>query len=139
MSRPRWSIAAAALSAGLGLGLTGCRVADPAESGVRIGDETLRQFEAGQTTRAWLVAVLGEPSSRSDVEGLPDTQVYRYVLQERSSGVMSLFTGGVARNNAVVYFILTDGVVTRFWADRAIERNPLGQAVEQTGGEKAMP
>jgi len=107
-------------------------------SGVRIGDETLRQFEPGQTTENWLLAILGPPTTRAAVVGVPSTEVLRYALTEQSGGgLASLLTGRGSRNNAVVYFVVTDGVVTRFWADRQTERTITGRPVEDTSGEKA--
>jgi hypothetical protein len=106
------------------------------QTGVRIGDETLSQFEAGVTTEAWLVAVLGEPSSESEVAGIPNTKVFRYALGQAAGGLGALLSGEAGKNTAVVYFIITDGVVTRFWADSAVERTILGGAVEAPSGEK---
>lgn len=114
---------------------SGCGSSSQA-TGVRIGDETLRQFKAGVTTEAWLVAILGEPTSWSVVEGLPNTKVFRYSLDERQGGFFSAFTGSSSQNAAVVYFILTDGVMTRYWTDREIERTITGRRVEEAGGEK---
>ncbi len=106
------------------------------ESGIRVGDETLKQFEAGTTTEAWLLAVLGKPTSVAEVKGLPNTRVLRYATQETSGGVIGFFSGSSGRNVAVTYFIVTDGVVTRFWADRAVDRTLLGSAVERETGVK---
>lgn len=126
-------LAVAALFATLANGCTPNRQ----HSGVRIGDETLRQFEAGVTTEAWLLAILGKPTSESPVQGVETTTVLRYAITEYNSGLLSMFTGADRRTVAVVYFIVTDGTVTRFWADREIERTAiLGKPVETTGGAK---
>ncbi len=107
-------------------------------TGVRIGDNTLEQFEAGVTTEAWLIAIIGEPTTWSIVQGVEDTKVYRYELVERKGGLMSFFSGDQL-STSVVYFIITEGIVTRFWTDREVERTLTGQAVEQIGGVKASP
>ncbi|MBL0921740.1 MAG: hypothetical protein IBJ10_06390 [Phycisphaerales bacterium] len=107
------------------------------ESGIRIGDETLRQFRADVTTEAWLVAVLGPPTSWVWVEGVENTKVLRYASGEQSRGLLTVFTGAGSRTTAVTYFIVSDGVVTRFWADRSRERNLMGNPVEEEPGEKA--
>lgn len=122
----------------LGLALGGCASSGAiSEDGVRIGDETLKQFQAGTTTEAWLLAILGEPTSWSVVEGVENTRVYRYATRERSGGgLMSLVTGSGGKDVAVTYFIVTDGIVTRYWADRAEERTLLGKPVEKESGEK---
>ncbi len=118
------------------LALAGCSQ-PPKQTGVRIGDPTLEQFEAGVTTEAWLLAVLGPPTTQSEVEGIPNTKVLRYALGEAAGGLGAIFSGEASKNTAVVYFIITDGIVTRFWADRAMQRTLLGTPVEESGGEKA--
>lgn len=120
----------------LAAALAGCAGSNKAETGIRIGNETLKQFESGVTTRAWLVAVLGEPTSMSAVEGIPNTYVYRYATGSRSAGLASLLTGGGSSTSAVTYFIITDDLVTRFWADREMQYTALGSPVEQPSGEK---
>lgn len=116
--------------------LTGCAGAQRDDTGIRIGDETMKQFKAGVTTESWLLAILGEPTSASEVVGVDNTRVYRYATGEESSGLASLFSGGGSKNTAVTYFVITDGVVTRFWADRAQEHTLLGTPVEKPAGEK---
>lgn len=125
-------VAAAAVVVG------GCS-APPRQTGVRIGDETLKQFKAGVTTESWLLAVLGPPTSSSVVQNIPNTRVYRYALGEAAGGLGAIFSGQASKNTSVVYFIITDGIVTRFWADRATERTLLGAPVEESGGEKQGP
>lgn len=107
-------------------------------TGVRIGDNTLEQFEAGVTTEAWLIAIIGDPTSWSVVQGVEDTKVYRYELVERKGGLLSLFSGDQL-STSVIYFIITEGIVTRFWTDREVSHTLMGQAVEQVGGVKAAP
>lgn len=107
-------------------------------TGVRIGDNTLQQFEAGVTTEAWLIAIIGDPTSWSVVQGVEDTKVYRYELVERKGGLLSLFSGDQL-STSVIYFIITEGIVTRFWTDREVSHTLMGQAVEQVGGVKAAP
>ena len=113
----------------------GCS-SSPTQSGVRIGDETLKQFKAGVTTESWLLAVLGPPTSSSLVVNIHDTRVHRYALGEAASGLGALFSGSASQNTAVVYFIVTEGIVTRFWADRTTDHTLLGTPIEQPAGEK---
>lgn len=115
--------------------LAGCST-PPEQTGIRIGDETLKQFKAGVTTESWLLAVLGPPTSSSVVENLENTRVYRYALGQAAGGLGAIFSGEASKNTAVVYFIITDGIVTRFWADRDIERTLLGNPAEVPSGEK---
>lgn len=117
--------------------LPGCFSSQPpTQTGIRIGDETLSQFKAGITSQDWLVSVLGEPTSQSTLTTIPNTKVFRYALGEASGGLGALFSGKPSKNTAVVYFILTDGIVTRFWADRAVDRTLMGSPVAAPSGEK---
>ncbi len=117
--------------------LSGCiSTTPPSQGGVRIGEETLNQFKAGVTTESWLLAVLGEPTSTSIVQGVESTRVLRYSTGESSGGLSSLLSGSGSRNTAVVYFIVTDGLVTRFWADRAVDHDLMGKPVELPAWEK---
>jgi hypothetical protein len=112
----------------------------PAEqTGIRIGDETLKQFRAGETKEAWILAVIGTPTSSQDVAGEADTHVLRYSTVETSSGIGSLLTGSPSRNSATVYFVIKDGILQKFWADRDTERTLLGREVEKKTGEKQGP
>lgn len=120
------------------VGSGGCST-PPQQTGVRIGDETLKQFEAGVTTEAWLLAVLGPPSAEAPVEGIPNTRVLRYALGEAVGGLGALFSGKASKNTSVVYFIVTDGIVTRFWADRAVQYTITGRPVEESSGVKQSP
>lgn len=115
--------------------MTGCQ-SNARSTGVRIGDPTLDQFEAGITTEGWVVAILGEPTNESVVEGVENTKVFHYTVTESRGGVLSIFTGSGHRTTAVVYFIITNGVVTRFWADREIDRTITGEPIESTEGDK---
>jgi hypothetical protein len=96
---------------------SGC-ASNSSQVGVRVGDTTLNQFVAGTTTEAWLIAILGPPTTIREVEGIPNTRVYRYVARDSNTGLATLFSGQGSRDTAVVYFIATDGIITRFWADR---------------------
>lgn len=104
--------------------------------GPRVGDDTLRQFEAGVTTEAWLLAILGEPTSSANVAGVQNTKVLRYSLVQQRGGLMAMVYGDDRRTVSVVYFIITDGIVTRFWADRETEHTVLGVPYESSTGVK---
>ena len=118
--------------------LMGCISSRPPEqTGIRVGDETLKQFKAGVTTESWLLAILGPPTSSALVEGIPNTRVYRYATGESAGGLGAILSGKASKNTAVIYFIVTDGIVTRFWADRSVETTLLGQQVAEPAGEKS--
>lgn len=114
--------------------LPGCLPATK-EKGLRIGDITLEQFQAGVTTEEWLIAVLGPPTSMSIVEGVENTKVFRYQSSVGSTGFMSAFSGAGGRITSVTYFIITNGIVTRYWADRAREYTTMfGKPIEVETG-----
>jgi hypothetical protein len=106
------------------------------ESGIRIGDSTLAQFEAGKTSERWVLAVLGEPTSRAEVEGEDGVHVLRYSLVEEGGGFFArLFGGGSQFTVSTVYFIVRQGTVESFWADRAGKPGLFGGG--EASGEKA--
>jgi hypothetical protein len=126
------------LSGACAAALGGCISSQPpSQTGIRIGDATLKQFEAGVTTEDWLVAVIGPPTSKSTLKTVENTKVYRYVMGQSAGGLGALLSGEASKNTAVVYFIITDGIVTRFWADRETETRLFGDPVEKPGGEKS--
>jgi hypothetical protein len=133
MRRSRSSLVSLAL-----LLLPACATSS-AESGIRLGDETLKQFKIGEATEHWLISVVGPPTTRTDLP--PDEKgekvsVLRYTTKEEGGGLMSLFSGSSSRTTATVYFIVRDGLITQFWADRTKDRTLLGQEVEKQSGEK---
>ena len=109
--------------------------AGPDGAGITIGDKTLEQFQAGKTTEKWVVAVLGEPSSRSAVEGEVNTEVLRYSIIRQTGGFLGTKLGREAVTVSTVYFVVRDGTVTTFWADRQTEPGLLFGG-EQSSGEK---
>ncbi|MBY0308237.1 MAG: hypothetical protein K2Q09_05805 [Phycisphaerales bacterium] len=130
--------AAFTLLAPIALAAGGCfSTSQPTQTGIRIGDETLKQFKAGVTTEDWLVAVIGPPTTQSTLKSIPNTKVFRYAMGQSAGGLGALFSGEASKNTAVVYFVITDGIVTRFWADRETETRLFGDPVEKPGGEKA--
>ena len=101
----------------LGPACTGSQV----HTGIRIGDETLKQFKAGETRETWLRAVLGDPTSEAVVADEPSVHILRYSTQDlEDPGIVgSLLDEPHARVVSTVYFVVRDGKVERFWADRA--------------------
>jgi len=114
--------------------MTGCQAAGPSETGIRLGEETLAQFQPGETTEDWLISVIGPPTSRTDrADG---TSVLRYSTESKSTGLFAWFGGSGSKNTATIYFISRKGVISQFWADRQSERTLLGKEVEREDGEK---
>jgi hypothetical protein len=119
---PSLLIRALALAALLPAG--GCLVlsgAETVESGVRVSPSTLSQVEPGVTTEAWLLAALGEPTSRCAVEGSDRVEVPRYEYQKRrsSGGTVFLLLAGARKavTRSVAYFEVTQGIVSRCWLE----------------------
>lgn len=91
------------------------------ESGVQVSLQTIKQIEIGKTSAAWLVATLGEPTSRTCVDGYPNVEIFRYdyVTTSRSSGTIFLLfaTGSKKQVKERTFFEITDGVVTKVWKE----------------------
>lgn len=114
----------------------------PKETGIRLGDTTLSQFRVGEATESWVVAVVGPPTSRTDLwdeEKGEHVAILRYVTKEEGSGIGSALGFGGSRTTATVYFVSRDGLITQMWADRATERTLTGQREKQTGEKAAQP
>ncbi len=106
------------------IALSGCLVMSGKsvdECGVTISNETLNQIVVGETSEAWLLATLGEPSDTTVVEGQEHTRVLRYThIVTRSEGgvVLLIFAGGSdVRTRTTTYFEVVDGVVSRYWVE----------------------
>jgi|GEM_PF-6471713 len=102
--------------------------------GIAIGDETLKQFKAGHTTENWVLAIIGEPTGRSEVADEKDTHVLRYTLSRETGGFLGSIFGRQSVTVATVYFVVKEGLVTSFWADRQEEPGLFG--ADQSAGEK---
>jgi hypothetical protein len=91
------------------------------ESGTRVSAITLAQIVPRETTEAWLVATLGEPTERTVVAGQENVAVlkYEHVAKSTSAGtVFLLFAGGSTKRTVhATYFEVVNGVVTRHWTE----------------------
>jgi len=101
---------------------SGCLVMkgqETSESGVKVTQSTLTQIKPSETTEAWLVAALGEPTSKRDVD--EQTHILRYdhiVTTEKGGTVFLLFAGGESRQEkSTTYFEVKNSVVTRYWTE----------------------
>lgn len=106
------------------LPLAGCLVTSSnkvEESGIRVSENTLANVEVGRTSGDWLVATLGEPTSRTVVADRPGVEIWRYehVRTERSAGAVFLIFGGSSSKteSSRVFFELEHGVVRRTWSE----------------------
>jgi hypothetical protein len=91
------------------------------ETGATIAPQTLQQIEVGRTTEAWLVATLGQPTSRVQVDGSDELHLLRYTSTVEKTGqtaIFVLFAGSkTAKTSRTHYFEVSRGVVVRHWSD----------------------
>jgi len=126
MTRPtrigRFITSLAVILAGAGA-LVGCISSGSVSQyeGPNIGDRTLAQIEPGETSKAWVLAVLGEPTERSVVDGADGAvEIWKWVRRKSTTTRGSaIVVSSKSRTEEVrtVYVELTDGVVTRAWRD----------------------
>lgn len=89
------------------------------ESGVRVSKSTLGQVKPGETTEDWVIAALGEPTSRNSVDEHTSILRYDHTVKINKGGyVFLIFAGGesIEEHNSVL-FEVTDGVVDRYWTE----------------------
>lgn len=103
---------------------TGCLIShssDTFETGHRVSPATLSEVEVGHTTRDWLIATLGEPTSSQLVNEHPHIEMLKYSYKKRkesSGSVFLIFAGSSSSSrHSTTYFELTNGVVTSYWSD----------------------
>ena len=107
----------------LGMLVSGCVVinnADDSTRGQKIQEATLKQFEPGTTTKAWTLAVLGEPTSQENLDGGIDVLRYEYSHRsEQQTLVFLLFAGNADKEEKqTVYLEFKDDVLTRYWQEQ---------------------
>jgi hypothetical protein len=85
-------------------------------SGTAVPEATFTQIEPGKTTSAWVQATLGEPTSKSQVDG-SEIWSYRYTERTDSSGTVFLLFGGhsSSEKSHAAFVELKDGVVVKKW------------------------
>src|SRR5581483_7937534 len=86
-------------------------------SGNYISDSTFNQIQPGKTSASWVLATLGPPTSKTQVDGGSEVWKYAYTETRDSSGYVFLLFGGndrqVTTGNAFVE--IKDGVVVKSW------------------------
>lgn len=90
------------------------------ESGVRVSPSTLDQVEPGRTSEAWLIATLGEPTSRRKVDDRTSILRYNYTRESSSGGAVFLIFAGQSSKteSTTTFFEITDSIVTRHWIEQ---------------------
>jgi len=112
------------LCAVFGFALTGC-ISGRSDvrygpKGPAVGTETLRQIQVGSTSKEWVLGMLGEPTSQTQTpEG---TEILRYVYTKMVDSDFSAFLllnfDDKREDRTVLYFEITDGIVTRYWREQ---------------------
>lgn len=117
MSRPT---VAAVLLLALMIVAPGCLVggrSDVRREGTYVAASTIDQIEPGKTNKAWVKAVIGEPTQRVKVEDNREVWKYAYTETRNSSGYVFLVFG--ASNKKVtdsnVFIEFAGDVVTKTW------------------------
>ncbi len=90
------------------------------DKGPAVGSDTLRQIEVGSTSKEWLLGTLGEPTSETQTpEG---TEILKYVYTKKVDSDLNAFLvlsfDDQREERTVLYFELTNGIVTRYWKEQ---------------------
>lgn len=108
---------------------SGCAVINSHEetrySGRVVADESLERILPGETTEAWVLATLGEPSSTKDVGD--NTRVLRYEstkIKHVDAELLFIFdTSSRVELDRTVFIECRDGVVERYWSETGRSRH----------------
>jgi len=88
--------------------------------GPAVPSSTLRQIKCGQTSKAWLLGVMGEPTRAARTSA--DTEVLTYEYTKTVDSDLNFFIFFDADNRreerTVHVFEVTDGIVTKHWKER---------------------
>jgi len=85
--------------------------------GSYVSDSTLSSIQPGKTTQAWVLATLGEPSKKTEIEPGHELWKYDYKEKKESDGYVFLVFAGSGSEviDGRVFVELKDGVVTKSW------------------------
>jgi len=118
-SSRRVRVASIALFALTGAASPGCLISSHSQesrTGTYVSENTFDQIKPGETTAGWVLATLGEPSSKSSAEG---RVIWKYAYTERrdSGGAIFLIFGSskTTETEHTAFVELKDGVVVNKW------------------------
>jgi outer membrane protein assembly factor BamE (lipoprotein component of BamABCDE complex) len=105
----------------LGLAATGCLIGSEThtqQEGRRISQETLDRIRPGNSEE-YVRALLGEPSSRTPVEGGLQVWKWQYRTVKRTEGAVFLLVSSDQKveEAGAVFVEFENGLVTRTWRD----------------------
>ncbi len=88
-------------------------------SGKYVGSATFDRIEEGKSTSEYVLATLGEPTSRSPLSDGTEVWKWTYRRTHDSSGSVFLIYGGSghSENEGSAFVVVKDGLVTKKWRD----------------------
>ena len=88
------------------------------DSGRQVGPETLEQLQPGRT-QEFVLALLGDPSSRSSAGEKTEVWKWDYRRREHSSGslIFVLDSHKTTEVRCTTYVLFEDGKLTKAWQD----------------------
>lgn len=116
----RLASATALIAATLPLG--GCLVSGSSKetmSGTYVGPSTFAEIEPGTTTEKWVLAALGEPTSKSTLDDGSSLWKWAFRKDRSSSSAVFLVFGGSSRKETegATFVQIRDGIVVKAWQD----------------------
>lgn len=104
----------------MSLAVSGCLVTSDSKvtrSGNYIPESAFDRIEPGKTTQAWVKATLGEPSSKSSLDGNGEVWKWNYTEKKTGSGTLLFVFAGHSEDEKThcAFVEFKDGVVTRKW------------------------
>lgn len=87
--------------------------------GPPVGHSTLKQIRIDRTSKEWLLGTLGAPTRQTRTPEGTEILTYEYIKKIDSDLDVFLILDfdDKREERTVLYFELTDGVVTRFWKE----------------------
>jgi outer membrane protein assembly factor BamE (lipoprotein component of BamABCDE complex) len=100
---------------------SGCTIIDSRSettySGTQVSDVTMAQLEVGTTTKKWVIATLGAPTSASQVDAR--TELLKYTATrttDRHAGMIVILNSRQkTEERETVYLEFEDQVLRRYW------------------------
>lgn len=88
--------------------------------GPAVSNSTLRQIKCGQTSKGWLLGVMGEPSRVARTSANTEVLTYEYTKTIDSDFNFFIFFNADNRREerTVHVFEVENGIVTRHWRER---------------------
>ena len=100
---------------------SGCRIietrSETTYSGTQVSDVTMAQLEIGKTTKKWVIATLGAPTSASQVDDR--TELLKYTATrttDRHAGMIVIIKSRLrTEERETIYLEFKDEVLSRYW------------------------